>query len=52
MLRETLSLPTETFEYLFNRKKPSSDDLIIFSCQMGVRSGKAVHIANKIGFTK
>lgn len=52
MLPETLNLPTETFEYLFGQKKPQNEDLIIFSCKMGVRSEKAVKLAELKGFKK
>uniref|UniRef100_A0A182JNC3 Rhodanese domain-containing protein n=1 Tax=Anopheles christyi TaxID=43041 RepID=A0A182JNC3_9DIPT len=45
-----LSLSSEEFEKKYGRKKPATNEPIIFSCRSGVRSGQAAFEADKLGF--
>uniref|UniRef100_A0A182X3L5 Rhodanese domain-containing protein n=1 Tax=Anopheles quadriannulatus TaxID=34691 RepID=A0A182X3L5_ANOQN len=49
-VRTELSLSPEEFEKKYGRKKPATNDPIIFSCRSGVRSGQASFEADQLGF--
>lgn len=49
-VRTELSLGPEAFEAKYGRKKPATDDPIIFSCRSGVRAGQAALEADQLGF--
>ncbi|XP_053672135.1 rhodanese domain-containing protein CG4456-like isoform X2 [Anopheles nili] len=49
-LRTELGISSQDFEAKYGRKKPSTDDPIIFSCRSGVRSGQAAMEADQLGF--
>ncbi|KAJ0022916.1 hypothetical protein NQD34_015050 [Periophthalmus magnuspinnatus] len=52
-LEVSLKLPSETFEQKFQVKAPAkTDDNIVFNCRSGVRSGQALDIARRLGFSK
>uniref|UniRef100_A0A182U0Z5 Rhodanese domain-containing protein n=1 Tax=Anopheles melas TaxID=34690 RepID=A0A182U0Z5_9DIPT len=51
-VRTELSLSTEEFEKKYGRKKPTTNDPIIFSCRSGVRAGQASFEADQLGFKK
>uniref|UniRef100_A0A182NH53 Rhodanese domain-containing protein n=1 Tax=Anopheles dirus TaxID=7168 RepID=A0A182NH53_9DIPT len=51
-VRTELSLSPDAFETKYGRKKPTTDDPIIFSCRSGVRSGQAALEADQLGFKK
>ncbi|XP_065089201.1 uncharacterized protein LOC135710530 [Ochlerotatus camptorhynchus] len=48
---EELKLSPKEFEGKYGRTMPATDSPIIFCCRIGVRSGKAAHIAEQLGFT-
>ncbi|KAM8823395.1 thiosulfate:glutathione sulfurtransferase [Spinachia spinachia] len=50
-LEESLKLPPEHFQQIFQVKAPGKDDdNIVFHCKTGVRSSRALDIALKLGF--
>ncbi|XP_041773779.1 rhodanese domain-containing protein CG4456 isoform X3 [Anopheles merus] len=49
-VRTELSLSPEEFEKKYGRKKPATNDPIIFSCRSGVRAGQASFEADQLGF--
>uniref|UniRef100_A0A8C6T2T4 Si:ch211-161h7.8 n=1 Tax=Neogobius melanostomus TaxID=47308 RepID=A0A8C6T2T4_9GOBI len=52
-LEVSLKLPTETFTQRFGVQAPlKEDDNIVFNCRSGVRSGQALGIARRLGFSK
>ncbi|KAM3860697.1 thiosulfate:glutathione sulfurtransferase [Diretmus argenteus] len=52
-LEESLKLSPEHFELIFEVKHPGKDDdNIVFHCQSGNRSSKALNIARQLGFSR
>lgn len=46
------AISSDNFEKLYNRKKPTNDQEIIFSCRSGMRAGKAATMLVQLGYTK
>ncbi|XP_074478094.1 thiosulfate:glutathione sulfurtransferase isoform X3 [Sebastes fasciatus] len=52
-LEESLKLSPELFQQRFEVKAPGrDDDNIVFHCQRGNRSSKALDIASQLGFSR
>lgn len=52
-LEESLKLSPEHFKLLYDVKAPQKDDdNIVFHCQKGNRSSKALDLAHHLGFTR
>uniref|UniRef100_A0A182LV89 Rhodanese domain-containing protein n=1 Tax=Anopheles culicifacies TaxID=139723 RepID=A0A182LV89_9DIPT len=49
-VRTELNLSSEDFEKKYGRKKPTTNDPIIFSCRSGVRAGQAALEADQLGY--
>ena len=50
-LQAALALPPAQWEAQFSAPAPKPETPIVFSCKMGIRSGKAVALATGLGFT-
>lgn len=51
-LNDALEQSAEDFKAEYGRNKPTHDELILFMCQRGVRSKKAMEEATKLGYNK
>lgn len=51
-VKDALNLNDVEFNTQFNRKKPTKNDEIIFSCLLGGRAQKAAEAAVSVGFEK
>ena len=51
-LEEALSLADEHFLHTYRAKKPSKTDNIVFTCLAGVRSRRALLLAQALGYKK
>lgn len=49
---DALNLKDEEFNTLFNRKKPSKSDEVIFSCLLGGRAQRGANVAVGLGYEK
>lgn len=51
-VKTALELSDQQFLTKYNRKKPTTDDEIIFSCRLGMRTLKAAVTASSLGYKK
>uniref|UniRef100_A0A6R5Z574 Rhodanese domain-containing protein n=1 Tax=Anopheles funestus TaxID=62324 RepID=A0A6R5Z574_ANOFN len=49
-IRTELNLSPEAFEKKYGRKKPATNEPIIFTCRSGVRAGQAAQEAEQLGY--
>ena len=51
-VHKALQLQEKDFKMLYNSKKPSTEDDIVFHCMRGIRSRRALNSAYSLGYEK
>ncbi|KAM9316628.1 thiosulfate:glutathione sulfurtransferase [Gastrophryne carolinensis] len=51
-LASALQLSAKAFEEKYHKKLPEKNNTLVFSCLAGIRSGKALEVAAKLGYNR